>query len=279
MPAETRRDDGVRIMRTRCALFVTVLLNAAFAAHGAAIVTHRYSFTADGTDSVSNANAALIGGATFAGGELVLPGGSPRTNYASLPLSVGTEINGYSALTVEIWFTQNFVQNWSKAFYFGNNAGGFANDGLELCPVKGDGFGSSKVEFLNDTIANAFGANGLGEPSPFYSSGTQYYVAAVFDAGNDLLSFYSDGTLAGTKPLLAGELSDLTLSGLFLGAAVGWNDPDFSGSLNEFRIWNGALDSAQVAAQYVAGPNVVVPEASAGALLAAALGLFANRRR
>jgi hypothetical protein len=128
-------------------------------------------------------------------------------------------------------------------------------------------------------VADAFGATGSGEPSPIYSSGIEYYVAAVFDTANDLLSFYSDGILAGTKPLFAGELSDLLLTDCFLGAAVGWNDPDFNGSINEFRVWNGALDSTQIAAQSVAGPDVLVPEASAGALLAAALGLFVSRRR
>jgi hypothetical protein len=263
---------------SRRVLLLAVLLGGGFAAHGA-IVTHRYSFTADGTDSVGGADATFIGAASVTGGELVLPGGSPRTNYASLPLSVGTQINGFSALTLEIWFTQSAVQNWSKAFYFGNNAGGFANDGLELAPVKGDGTGSSKVEYLNNSVANAFGANSSGDPSPIYGPDTEYYVAAVFDTANDLLSFYSDGTLAGTKPLTAGELSDLTLSGLFLGAAVGWGDPDFIGSINEFRIWNGALDAAQIAAQSAAGPNVVVPEPSASALLASAFGLLAVRGR
>jgi hypothetical protein len=266
----------MRILRGAC--LAGVLLGANLTAPAATVV-HRYSFAVNGSDSIGGANATLIGGANVNNGQLVLPGGTPRTSYASLPLSVGTEINGFTALTIEIWFTQNVPQNWSKAFYFGNNAGGFADDGLELCPQKGDGSGSAKVEFLNNRVADAFGANNGGEPSPIYDVGNQHYVAAVFDTANDLLSFYSDGLLAGTKPIFSGELSDLNLSGLFIGAAVGWGDPDFNGSVDEFRIWNGALSDTEVAAQMVAGPNVVVPEPSCCALLASAAGSLVFRRR
>jgi hypothetical protein len=260
------------------AFLAVVFLGAHLTAHAATVV-HRYSFDANANDSIGSANATLIGGANVSNGQLVLPGGAPRTNYASLPLSVGTEINGFTALTIEIWFTQNVPQNWSKAFYFGNNAGGFADDGLELCPQKGDGSGTAKVEFLNNRVADAFGANSSGDPSPIYDTGNKHYVAAVFDTANDLLSFYSDGVLAGTKPIFSGELSDLNLTGLFIGAAVGWGDPDFNGAVDEFRVWNGALSDTQVAAQAVAGPNVVVPEPSGCALLASAFGLFGLRRR
>jgi hypothetical protein len=145
------------------------LLGATLTGHGA-IVTHRYSFNGDPTDSIGDADATLIGNATITGGQLVLPGGPPRSNYASLPLEVGAGINSSTALTIEIWFTQNVAQNWSKAFYFGNNAGGSADDGLELCLLKGDGTGVSKVEFLNDRVANAFGGNGRGS-LPFFDIG------------------------------------------------------------------------------------------------------------
>ena len=36
-----------------------------------------------------------------------------------------------------------------------------------------------------------------------------------------------------------------------------FEDPFFNGSLDEFRIWNGALTAAQVAQNYAAGPNVL----------------------
>jgi len=263
------------VPRASLAVFCCALALSA----NAATVVHRYSFNTDGSDSIGGANATLLGGASVTGGQLVLPGGAPRSNYASLPLTVGTEINGFSALTIEIWFTQNAAQNWSKAFYFGNNAGGFADDGLELCPQKGDGSGTAKVEFLNDRVSDAFGANSSGDPSPIYDSGTEHYVTAVFDTANDLLSFYSDGVLAGTKPIFSGELADLNLTGLFIGAAVGWGDPDFNGTVNEFRIWNGALNDAQVAANQIAGPNNLVPEPSSCLSALAAISLLSARRR
>ena len=35
-------------------------------------------------------------------------------------------------------------------------------------------------------------------------------------------------------------------------------DPTLNGSINEFRIYNGALNAAQVAADYALGPNQVI---------------------
>jgi hypothetical protein len=52
------------------------------------------------------------------------------------------------------------------------------------------------------------------------------------------------------------------------------------GSINEFRIWESALSAEQIAAQFAAGPGVVVPEPSIAALLGLSLlGLAFRARR
>jgi hypothetical protein len=52
-----------------------------------------------------------------------------------------------------------------------------------------------------------------------------------------------------------------------------------NGTVDEFRIWSGELSSSEVAANFAAGPGVVIPEPSGILLSIAAGGLMAFRRR
>ncbi len=254
------------------ALTATVFLLAAGSVSAATLV-NRYSFDTDGTDSVGGANATIVGSAAASGGQLVLPGGSPRTNYASLPVSVGTAINSYSAVTFEAWFTTNAVQNWSKLFYFGQNAGGFANESLEFTPVKGDGSGLGKAESLEGNVANAHHSTQI-----YSTTGVETHIVVVFDDANDTISLYKDGVLDGSSAFNH-ALSAVDLPELYLGAAVGWGDADYNGSINEFRIYNGALTAGEAAGNFALGPNAIVPEPASLLLWSVALPLLRRRRR
>jgi hypothetical protein len=66
----------------------------------------------------------------------------------------------------------------------------------------------------------------------------------------------------------------------WLGRSQFTQDPFFNGSINEFRIYRGALTPAEVAANTVGGPNgPIVPEPSAAAAITAAAALLLRRRR
>jgi len=68
-------------------------------------------------------------------------------------------------------------------------------------------------------------------------------------------------------------------------SAVGFGDPDFNGQIDEFRIWNRALASGEIAANFAAGPNfipgLVIPEPATVIIwsLLAGLGIAAGWRR
>jgi hypothetical protein len=51
-----------------------------------------------------------------------------------------------------------------------------------------------------------------------------------------------------------------------------WGDAMFAGRYNEFRIWEGALSDADVAASYAAGPNQLPVIAPAPTLVASLSG-------
>jgi hypothetical protein len=87
------------------------------------VLTHRYSFAADASDSVGNASGALNGGATVAIGVLALNG---VDGFVSLPTNL---VASYNSMTVETWVTDNGSGTWARIFDFGNNTGGAGAQG------------------------------------------------------------------------------------------------------------------------------------------------------
>lgn len=263
-------------MKAKATAILALLFCGAVHLH-AAILMHRYSFSADASDSVGTANGSNVGAVMFTGGQAIFPSGPSRTNYLSLPPSIGTEIQSSTSITIELWFTRTANAPWSKVFMFGLDSGvSSAIDALEFTPAKGDPSGRSKVEASVDSVAYVWGRNDTSEASPIYSLGGQHYVTAVFDTSADSISFYSDGALSGTAPFPS-SFTDLSMPQLFLGASVGWNDPDFAGSLNEFRVWNGSLNASEVLSHSSLGPDSI-PEPTSGILLLSATALLLRRR-
>src|SRR5580700_6354965 len=86
-------------------------------------LTHRYSFTADASDSVGTASGTLNGGATIVSGSLTLNG---VNGFVNLPPNL---VSNYSAITIETWVTDNGSGNWARIFDFGNNTGGAGAQG------------------------------------------------------------------------------------------------------------------------------------------------------
>jgi len=81
-------------------------------------LTHRYSFTADASDSVGTASGTLNGGATIVGGALTLNG---VNGFDSLPANL---VSNYTSITIETWVTDSGSGSWARIFDFGNNTGG-----------------------------------------------------------------------------------------------------------------------------------------------------------
>jgi hypothetical protein len=75
---------------------------------------------------------------------------------------------------------------------------------------------------------------------------------AVFDASNDSMALYVDGALIGTTAW-TGSLSEVNALNNWLGHSQFSADPDFDGSLDEFRIYDVALDAEQALYSFEAG--------------------------
>ena len=68
------------------------------------VLTHRYSFDADASDSVGGANGVLQGNAVIAGGALFLDG---TNSSIRLPNDLFTN---YSSISFEVWYADAAVQ-------------------------------------------------------------------------------------------------------------------------------------------------------------------------
>ena len=228
-----------------------------------AILAHRYSFVDGVADSVGNADLTLAGTAVVTAGKLDLPGGATRTNHAKAQGAALTElagtINGATALTIEGWFRQDTNQNWAKLFMAGQ-ASGF--NFLDITPRR-----SIDANVSSISIDNGSGGNNVNSTTPV-ANGTDYYFAATWNTQTDQLTLRIGpvgGSITTQVATMGGKtLTSLNIAQFYLGSAVQFDDPDFDGKIDELRIWNGALTTAEANQHFAVGPDdtTLVPSVS-----------------
>jgi hypothetical protein len=220
------------------------------------VLLHRYSFVRDAADSVGGPawNGKLVapngGAAATINHGLVLPGnqqgGFGYSGYLSLPAGILTNT---SSLTVECWVTQTQANGWAEIWDFGvNNDENFA-----LIPYPDNNNNDLEVAFNpnNNDIYTA--SSGL------FPNGSQQYVCLTYNNFKLTGNLYTNGALVATQVYPDASYCPGTIGGAggttenMLGNDV-YGDWQFSGTISEFRIWNGALSPSQVMADYVAGP-------------------------
>jgi uncharacterized repeat protein (TIGR03806 family) len=215
---------------------------------------HRWSFNGNPNDSVNGANATLNGAASVANNQLQLPGGGPFANFASVNISSTLSTN--ASLTVEEWMTINTLTTWSKTWMFGDNdpSGEPTLSYINFTPQTGPG--PPKVDF--DTgVTGELNTLGAADPAPLVT-GREYQVVVTYDALNNLMSMYLDGALADSASMGGYNITQLGFNTGRFGCGYFYGDPDFNGSINELRIYSGALAASDVANNFAAGPNVLV---------------------
>jgi hypothetical protein len=207
-----------------------------------ATLLHRYSFTTDASDSVGGANGTLEGNATVSGGQVVLDG-SDQT-YVSLPgnvINLGTN----AAVTFEAWATIGGISQWSHLFEFGS-----IPNNLIYCAPEADAggfheFGLSETFPGGQTLSWAHGWNNV----------TIHYTGVV-DPVNSTLAVYTNGVLLQALYNATAPLSNITTNSAALGKSS-YGDPFAVVNIDEFRIYTGALNPAQIAMSDKSGPNTV----------------------
>src|SRR5262249_24548573 len=157
------------------------------------------------------------------------------------------------AVTLETWVSLGAaIPNWARIFDFGNQSPG-AN-GLSYI------FFTPHSGATTVRVALSDGGGGAGEAfldfSSFLLDGYSGHLAVVYDTVNSLELLYTNGVLAGSAPLNGKLLSSVNDLHCWLGKSL-YPDPGLGGSIDEFRIYAGAMTASQIAADFTAGPDKV----------------------
>jgi hypothetical protein len=210
-----------------------------------AILTHRYGFTNDASDSIGGANGTLKGNATITGGRLLLNG--TTNTYLNLP---GGLVSSYQAATIECWAQFGASAAWGRLFDFGSttnfgtNTTGPAN--YWFCtPYSGSAFRS-------DVATTAGFASIDGAPS---LNGYTRHVVLTYDPSSGVLASYTNGVLCEINNAATMPLSSVSSDDAFIGRSQFGADPYLAAAIDEFRIYNGVLYSDEIAATQILGAN------------------------
>lgn len=253
----------------------------ALATSAQADLVHRYSFNeTSGTvvkDSVGSADGVLkgSGGAFDGSGKLVLPGGvtsnvaaDALAGYVDLPNGI---ISVLTNATFEAWVTYDggTASLWQRIFDFGTSATGenVANgngDYLFLCPVTS----AQTIRFaVRDPATQS--ETVIANSATVLAGGVEACLTVSYDHTANASRVYSNGVLIASAPASV-ALSTIHDVNNWLGRSQ-WDDAMFQGSYDEFRIYNTALNSIEVAGSYANG--TANPTTDPGALQAVHLGV------
>jgi alpha-L-arabinofuranosidase len=218
------------------------------------VLVHRYSFNeTSGTncaDSIGGPawNGTLPRGGTFGGGQLALSSGSQQ--YVQLPPGI---LSNYTALTIETWATFS-DQLPVNCFFFGfGNTNGSSGENYVFCAPQGGRIAITSGNYLNEQ--NAYG-------NFDFSFHTNFHVTAVFNPPLGYIALYTNGILAGINNSVTTPFTSVKDVYSYIGRSLYSADPYPDFTLDEFRIYNGALSANEIAATQVLGQNQLVSETS-----------------
>ncbi len=250
-------------------------------APGNAKLAHRWSFAGDLVDSVGGSNAQILNddtpnvGLTSAQNptSLQLLGGAKGTSdYVLLGENLLSDLQsgGVKPVTIELWATQDVVQNWSRIFDFGVNDGvnPGPNESLRMVWSQGTNLAADQIAW-EPTASWAPGNAPYVESTPYHIVMT--IVPAAFTNGalttGAQVTWYSapaSGSQATGHPLYGAKGTFNTDSGIDLRALLDsactlgrsmYGDNTASATYDEVRVWKGALSETERELFQLLGPD------------------------
>ena len=229
-------------------------------AASAQTLVDRYSFTDDGThtnivDSVGGTNwyGTLPNGGDLidAPGQLILAASSDQ--YVQLPAGV---LSNYTAVTIDCWATFGTLPSACFLYGFGNTDSGGAGENYIFCQPQ-----NGRIAISGGDPGYSF-EQGTGGAGNF--SGETVHVTSVYNPVLGYEELYTNGVLVSANNAVTTPMSAVSDQLNYIGRSLYTGDGYMDIELNEFRIWNGALNPLQVAGGDVAGPDTVGSAADAG---------------
>jgi hypothetical protein len=213
---------------------------------------HRYNFAQAGTsarDARGSADATIVG-ASAAQGKVTFDGSADA--YVDLPNGI---ISALQDASFEVWLEWGGGTVWQRILDFGISDKGEGNQGLYppsylyLTPSDGQSGNALRAAFTSNGIGNEVSVRA----SKPLAVGSLQHVVLVVDDSNDELRLYLNGALSAMNGF-TGKLSGLNDANNWLGRS-NFLDGPLNASIEEFRVYDVALDAALVEASYGFGPN------------------------
>ena len=217
-----------------------------------AALVHRYDFRQSGTtasDQRGDAHALIVG-ASAAQGKVTFDGSANA--YVDLPNGM---ISTLQDASFEIWLEWGGGAVWTRILDFGVSDKGEGNPGaypptyLYLTPSDGNSGNAVRAAFTGNGINNEVAVRA----SKPLAVGSAQHLVLVVDDTSDELRLYINGSLSAQNGFTE-HLSSLNDVNNWLGRSNCFDAP-LKGSIEEFRIYDVALDAALVAASHEFGPN------------------------
>lgn len=217
----------------------------------AATLVNRYSFS-DALDSTNVVDSVggpqwggtLPNGGTFTGSQLQCFASSSQ--YVLLPPGI---LSNYTAVTIDTWATFGTLPVNCFLYGFGTTDAGGAGQNYIFCAPQG-----GRIAITPGDPGWQFeqGTGGGGD-----WSGQTLHVTAVFDPPDGYLALYTNGVLVSINANVTAPMTSVSNQLNYIVRSLYTGDPYPDVALDEFRIWNGALNGLEVAGCEAAGPDTV----------------------
>ncbi len=203
--------------------------------------------------------ATLVNGASFTASGKFSNGVSLNgsSQYVALPNGL---ITGLGDATISAWVYLNSLNTWARVFDFGADTDRY----MFLSVHNGSGMRFALTKFTGN------GEQGFNGPA--LSVGAWHHVAVTLkanNAGSGVGTLYLNGVAVASNtamtftPDMIGRLVNATNN--YIGRSQWPGDPYLNGRVDDFRIYNGALSAAEIAALYALSPVAPAAPGSASA--------------
>src|ERR1019366_3503916 len=167
-------------------------------------------------------------------------------------------VSNLTAVTIETWASFGTIANNTFLFGFGTTDASGAGADYIFCTPHGNG---------TRTAITAADPGWQGEQQAAISgtldNQTNLLVATVFNPPANFIGLYLNGVLVASNTAVTTTFASVNNKLSYLGRSLYTNDPYLSCTLNEFRIYNGALTNGQIAIDAAAGPDKLVTDPGA----------------
>lgn len=227
-------------------------------------LAHRWSFTEDYKDAITGVAALQVGAnVALSGGKVSMTGTGHNTGH----LNLGTNLLDTTSATIEIWGSQDSVNQWGRVFDYGYYAGGGAKCNYICMAWANNG------DINNDLVVFRTGGNEekrTQSMAPF-TLGKQYHIVVTIQkrGATTTVRWLRHDPATGELDMNTTAVNTLSKEAtiadyinpvLLLGGSQWSSDKDANATYDEVRVWNCVLSDEAIAESCALGPDATTAQ-------------------